>query len=238
MVAYLKSCLEGLYQLDVAYNGQIGIEKALENIPDLIVSDVMMPEKDGYQVCDTLKNDERTSHIPIILLTAKADAASKITGLKRGADAYLTKPFDKEELLVRLEMLVERQKRMAAYFSKNLLTAASNATEEAIQIEDAFMQKVRQIVEDNYGDENFALPELCKKIGMSRSQLFRKMQAVSDTSPSDFIRSYRLNKAKTLLENTGLSVSEVAWQVGYKDVAHFSKSYLETFGNSPSATRK
>ena len=127
---------------------------------------------------------------------------------------------------------------MAAYFSKNLLTAASNATEEAIQIEDAFMQKVRQIVEDNYGDENFALPELCKKIGMSRSQLFRKMQAVSDTSPADFIRSYRLNKAKTLLETTSLSISEVTWQVGYKDLAHFSKSYLEAFGISPSETRK
>ncbi|MBK7937303.1 MAG: response regulator [Lewinellaceae bacterium] len=121
MVAYLKSCPEGLYQLDVAYNGKIGIEKTLENIPDHIVSDVMMPEKDGYQVCDTLKNDERASHIPIILLTAKADAASKLTGLKRGADAYLTEPFDKEELLVRLEMLVERQKRMTAYFSKNLI---------------------------------------------------------------------------------------------------------------------
>ncbi len=117
VVAYLKSCLEGLYQLDVAYNGKIGIEKALENIPDLIVSDVMMPEKDGYQVCDTLKNDERTSHIPIILLTAKADAASKITGLKRGADAYLTKPFDKEELLVRLEIGYKD----VAHFSKSCL---------------------------------------------------------------------------------------------------------------------
>ncbi len=238
VVVYIKSCLEGLYQLDVAYNGEIGIEKALKNIPDIIISDVMMPGKDGFQVCDTLKNDERSSHIPIILLTAKADAASKLSGLRRGADAYLTKPFDKEELLVRLEMLVERQKRMAAYFSKNLLTAISNETEEAIQVEDIFMQKLRQLVEDNYGDENFALPELCKKIGMSRSQLFRKMQAVSNTSPSDFIRSYRLVKAKTLLETTDLSVSEVAWQVGYKDVAHFSKSYLETFGISPRASRK
>ena len=241
VVAYLKTCLEGLYQLDVAYNGQIGIEKAFENIPDLIISDVMMPEKDGYQVCETLKNDDRTSHIPIILLTAKADAGSKLTGLKRGADAYLTKPFDKEELLVRLKMLVERQKRMAAYFSKNLLggtAAASNETEEAIQVEDIFMQRLRQMVEDNYSDENFALPQLCQKIGMSRSQLFRKMQAVSDTSPADFIRSYRLNKAKTLLETTDLSVSEVTWKVGYKDLAHFSKSYLEAFGIPPSSSRK
>jgi len=239
VVVYLKSCLAELYQLDVAYNGKIGIEKALESIPDLIVSDVMMPEKDGYEVCDTLKNDERTSHIPIILLTAKADTTSKIFGLKRGADAYLTKPFDKEELLVRLEMLVERQQRMVAYFSKNLFsenTAALQETEDAILVEDAFMRKVRQIVEANYADEDFALPQLCQKMGMSRSQLFRKMKALSDTSPSDFIRFYRLNKAKALLETTDLTVSEVAWKVGYKNPNHFSKSFQEAFGILPSAT--
>ncbi len=243
VVVYLKSCLEGLYQLDVAYNGKIGIDKALENIPDLIISDVMMPEKDGYQVCDALKNDERTSHIPIILLTAKADAASKIAGLRRGADAYLTKPFDKEELVVRLELLVERQKRMVAHFSKNLLGAPAavsgeTETEEVIRIEDVFMQKVRKIVAENYSDEDFALPQLCQKIGMSRSQLFRKMQAVSDTSPSDFIRSYRLNQAKILLGTTSMNVSEVAWKVGFKDPGHFSKLFQEEFGFPPSATNK
>lgn len=113
VVAYLKTCLSDLYRLDVAYNGAVGVEKALENIPDLIVSDVMMPEKDGYEVCNTLKNDERTSHIPIILLTAKADAHSRISGLKTGADAYLSKPFDKVELLVRLEMMVKKQKQLS-----------------------------------------------------------------------------------------------------------------------------
>ena len=96
------------------------MEKALENIPDLIISDVMMPEKDGYEVCDTLKNDERTSHIPIILLTAKADVESKIAGLKRGADVYLAKPFDKEELLIRLDKMVEKQKNLSAYFTKKI----------------------------------------------------------------------------------------------------------------------
>ena len=243
VVIYLKACLEGLYQLDVAYNGKIGIEKAFENIPDLIISDVMMPEKDGYQVCDALKNDERTSHIPIILLTAKADATSKITGLKRGADAYLIKPFDKEELLVRLEVLVERQKRMVAYFSKinpvgGPATAAAPEPEDAFVLEDAFVQKVREIVAENYADEDFGLPQLCQKISMSRSQLFRKMKAVLDTSPADFIRSYRLTQAKVLLETTPFSVSEVAWQTGYKNRGHFSSSFQEEFGFPPSATSK
>ena len=242
VVVYLKSCLEKFYQIDVAYNGQVGIEKALEHIPDLIISDVMMPQKNGFEVCDFLKNDERTSHIPIILLTAKADADSKIVGLKRGADAYLSKPFDKEELLVRLEKLVERQKKMIAYFSKNNLTTENPTeeivVEEAIQIEDAFIQKVKKIIEENYSDENFALPQLCQKIRMSRSQLFRKMKALVDTSPSEFIRTYRLKKAKHFLETTEMNVSEVSWEVGFKDVSHFSKVFQTEFGYLPSKNKK
>ena len=243
VVIYLKTCLEGLYQLDVAYNGKIGIEKALETIPDIIISDVMMPEKDGYQVCDALKNDERTSHIPIILLTAKAGINSKLIGLKRGADAYLTKPFDKQELLVQLEGLVERQKRLVAHFSKNTLSkvpvfASELQPEEAFALEDAFVKKVREIVDGNFADEEFGLAQLCQKVGMSRSQLFRKMKALMDTSPADFIRSYRLTRAKFLLETTDFSVSEVAWQTGYKNPGHFSTSFQEEFGFSPSTIVK
>jgi len=242
VVAYLKICLEGSYQLEIAENGRIGIEKALENIPDLIISDVMMPEKDGYEVCDTLKNDERTSHIPIVLLTAKADIVSRITGLRRGADAYLSKPFDPEELLVQLEMLLERQKRMIAHFSKNAGTTPAEADtpeqKATYATESAFIGKVRSIIEDNFADEDFALPQLCRDLNMSRSQLFRKMKALVDIPPSDFIRSHRLQKARQLLETEDLTVSEVAWQVGYKDVSHFSKSFQEMFGVLPSAARK
>lgn len=242
VVVYLKSCLENFYQIDVAYNGQIGIEKAIEHIPDLIISDVMMPQKNGFEVCDFLKNDERTSHIPIILLTAKADADSKIVGLKRGADAYLSKPFDKEELIIRLEKLVERQQKMRTYFSSKTIgkieSIETEGIEEAIQIEDAFIQKIKKIIEENYSDENFALPQLCQKIRMSRSQLFRKMKALVDTSPSNFIRTYRLEKAKHLLETTDMNVSEVSWEVGFKDVSHFSKTFQSEFGYLPSATNK
>jgi AraC-like DNA-binding protein len=199
----------------------------------------MMPEKGGYQVCDTLKNDERTSHVPIVLLTAKADAASKMAGLRRGADAYLTKPFDKEELLLQLEMLAEKQKRLLAHFSKiNPAAAALPEPEEAFELEDAFVQKVTEIVAEHFADEDFGLPQLCQKTGLSRSQLFRKMKALMDTSPSDFIRSYRLNKAKILLETTDLNVSEVAWQTGYKNRGHFSTAFQEEFGFPPSATSK
>ena len=243
VVEYLIICLDDHYQLDYAYNGRAGIEKALETVPDLIISDVMMPEKDGFEVCETLKNDERTSHIPIILLTARADAASRIAGLRRGADAYLSKPFHREELLAQLQVLAEKQRRIAAWLSRkahneNPPQFPEAVAEEDILVEDAFIQKLRNIVAENYTDEGFGLPQLCQKIGMSRSQLFRKMTALIATSPSDFIRSYRLNEAKKLLETTDLNVSEVAWQCGFVNLAHFSKVYQEEFGMAPSATNK
>lgn len=243
LVTFLKTCLYGLYQLDVAYNGIVGIEKAIEHTPDIIISDVMMPGKDGYQVCETLKSDQRTSHIPIILLTAKMDTDSKITGLKHGADVYMTKPFNKEELVVQLEMLVQKQKRLQAYFSQNNPTKVANVVteyiaEEIYELEHAFVKKVTSIVHENFADENFGLPQLCQEIGMSRSQLFRKMKTLMGVSPSDFIRSYRLAQAKIMLETSSLNISEVAWKTGYKNAGHFSTSFQEEFGFSPSATNK
>ncbi len=250
VVTYLRTILQDSYEISIAYNGRIGIEKALELIPDLIISDVMMPEKDGYQVLDALKHDERTSHIPILLLTAKADASSKIAGLRRGADAYMPKPFQKAELLATLEMMLENKRRLAAHFSKKYdfaqnLSKAEDGEKtglppdaETVLVEDAFLQKLRQIVEANYADEAFALPQLCNTLSMSRSQLFRKLKALTDVSPSDFIRNYRMAQAKLLLETTQLAVKEVAWQVGFKEVSHFSKTFLETYGISPSAVRK
>jgi len=245
VVNYLRFCLEADYQIDVAYNGNIGVEKAMQNVPDLIISDIMMPEKDGFEVCDILKNDEKTSHIPIILLTAKADMASRIDGLKRGADAYLSKPFDQEELEVRLQALLLRQQKLIRYFSnRNHKTdierseQSSEVADEIIRVEDAFIQKVEAILEENYTDKNFSLTQLCQKVGMSRSQLFRKMKALTASSPSRFIRSFRLKKAKMLLETTGLNVSEVAWATGFSSLPHFSRVYQEEFGMSPSATYK
>ena len=243
VVLYLRSCLDNDYQLSVAYNGKIGIEKALDNIPDVIISDVMMPEKDGYQVCDRLKNDERTSHIPIILLTAKADAASRVAGLSRGADAYLAKPFDLTELLVQISTLLENRKRMAAHFAKTIQTGTApllsdTAIIEDIKFEDVFVQKVNGLIAANYSDENFSLTQLCNLLAMSRSQLFRKMKSVTDTSPSDLIRTYRLQKAKALLESGLVSVAEATYQVGFKDPSYFSKMFMDEFGVQPSSLTK
>lgn len=245
VVQYLAACLKGPsdhearpYQLDFAYNGQAGIEKALETVPDLIISDVMMPFKDGFEVLEALKNDERTSHIPIIMLTAKADAQSRLAGLRRGADAYLAKPFQQEELLVTVENLLELRRKLQLKYQQQILTTETTDTTTTADVEDAFLLNVRAIIEANYADDGFALPQLCQKIGMSRSQLFRKMKALTDIAPSDLIRKHRLNKARILLQSGATNVSEAAWQVGFKDPSYFSKLYQEEFGEVPSAMKK
>ncbi len=235
VVIYIKTCLQEDYNIRVADDGQEGINKALEIVPDIIISDVMMPEKDGYEVTQTLKNDERTSHIPIILLTAKADMDSKIAGLERGADAYLTKPFHKKELLIRLANLVRvRQKLQARYGS---LTPFPPTKDKAFQLEDAFLKKVREAVESNLADSDFTVPYLCREVGLSQPQLYRKIKALTDKSIAVYIRAIRLQKGKTLLETTDLTVSEVAYEVGFSDPSYFSKAYSQTFGYPPSDNR-
>jgi CheY-like chemotaxis protein/nitrogen-specific signal transduction histidine kinase len=169
VVEYLVACLGEHYRLDFAYNGRSGIEKALEIVPDLIVSDVMMPEKDGFEVCETLKNDERTSHIPIVLLTAKADAASRIAGLRRGADAYLSKPFHKEELLAQLQVLAEKQRRIVAWLSKKAQNGTPASKSPKPLPKRMFWWKT--LLFKRYGmswpnttpTKSFGLPQLCQQ---------------------------------------------------------------------------
>ncbi|MEL6864812.1 MAG: ATP-binding protein [Bacteroidota bacterium] len=237
VVAYLASCLENQYQLEFAYNGRAGIDKALESVPDIIVSDVMMPEKDGFELCDHLKNDEKTSHVPIVLLTAKADVESRISGLKRGADAYLRKPFNREELLVTLQnQLTIRKQLQQRYQTLNTDSNEINAdaVKPAHQLEDAFIQKLRGIIEAHLDDVDFGIPQICRVIGMSRSQLHNKIKALTGLSTSIYIREIRLHKAKILLDKGEMNVSEVAYEVGFKDPSYFSRLFSEAFGYPPS----
>lgn len=233
---YIKNCLQDQYNMFFATDGKQGIEKAIEIIPDIIISDVMMPEKDGFEVCATLKNDERTSHIPIILLTAKADVASKIEGLERGADAYLAKPFDKKELLVRLEKLIELRRKLQSRYLDRTMPLPS--LDKGLQIEDAFLQKVRDIMNQNLDDAQFDVPQLSKKMGMSRSQLYRKIKALTDQSIVAYIRSIRLQKGLELLQTSDLTVSDVAYEVGFTDPAYFSRAFSKEFGKSPMDIKK
>ena len=235
VVQYLKSLLAKDYRMEVAVNGQEGLDKALELVPDIIISDVMMPVMDGFELCDKLKKDMRTSHIPIIMLTAKADISSKIEGLERGADAYLAKPFHKQELLIRLQKLVDLRKLLQARY--NTLAPLVPSEDLTVQIEDAFMVKLRDLLETHFSDENFGIPDLCQTLLMSRAQLYRKVAALTGKPAASYLRSFRLQKAKELLQSTSLTVSEIAFQVGFKDLGHFSRTFLKEFGKNPSDLR-
>ncbi len=236
VVEYLRVCLEGLYQLEIARDGQIGIDKAIKLVPDLIISDVMMPVKDGFELCETLKTDERTSHIPIILLTAKADDESRIRGLQRGADAYLPKPFNKQELIIRLEKLLELRKRLQErYGSIDAITITKDST---TQQEDEFILKLRKAVENNIDDEDFGILQLCRAVNLSRAQLHNKIKALTGRSTSHYIRTIRLHRAKELLGDPNLNVSQVAYEVGFRDPKYFSKTFAEEFGKLPGEFKK
>lgn len=240
VVTYLRRLLGKAYELYVATDGEEGIELALEKIPDLILSDVMMPKKDGFEVCETLKNDLRTSHIPIVLLTAKASIESRLQGLRRGADAYLPKPFHQEELFLTLANLAKlRQGLQNRYQSLKLETAPPDEEQsDDFQLEDAFMAKLLQTVEANLHDPRFGTNELCREIGLSRTHLHRKITALTNRSTSNFIRSVRLRKGQDLLSNTELNINEIAYEIGFNDPSYFTRKFVEEFGESPTHFRK
>lgn len=233
VVRFLRSCLQKKYKTEVAYNGLQGIEKALNIIPDIIISDVMMPEADGYTVCRTLKEDERTSHVPIILLTAKATQEDKVHGLDMGADAYLSKPFHREELEVRLEKLIalrlQLQKRYQSFY-KHAFSAANR--------EDIFIQKLRSVVEENLEDELFDIAGLCRAVHLSRMQVHRKLKALTGLPATQFIHTIRLEKAYQLLLETDLNISEIAYGVGFSDHSYFTKLFVRQFGKTPTELRE
>jgi signal transduction histidine kinase/DNA-binding response OmpR family regulator/ligand-binding sensor domain-containing protein len=237
VITYLSSFLANEYAIITAPNGKLGVEKAIQVTPDLVVSDVMMPEMDGFEVCEILKNDERTSHIPIILLTAKSDTKAKLEGLGQGADAFLVKPFNREELLIRIEKLIELRRSLQEHYkhADELLKVTQKTKPSTDEI---FLQKLISFVEENYSDELFGSAELCRKVGLSRSQLFRKLKAITGRSITNFIRSIRLAKGKELLASTDLTVSEVAFQSGFNSLNYFSKMFKEEFGLTPNEIRK
>ena len=233
VIQYLVSMLEDDYQIMIATNGEEGINKAIEQIPHLIVSDIMIPKQDGFEVCKTLKNDQRTSHIPVILLTAKADEESRIMGFEQGADAYLSKPFNQKELLVRIEKLLETRRRLQARYQN--LELSVTAEDLVTGQEDTFIAKVKEIMEANLSNDGFGIPELCQEIGMSRSQLHLKIKALTNRSTTRFIRLIRLHKAKELLQTSDLNITQVAYEVGFKDPSYFTRTFTEEFNLSPRA---
>ncbi len=232
LVNYLRLCLED-FSLIRAADGDEGVRLALEHIPDLIISDVMMPKKDGYEVCADLKSDLLTNHIPIILLTAKATQGEKKQGLQVGADAYLTKPFDEEELLIRVNGLLSQRKILQQKYSKRSLLNVDMVKND---IDDAFLDRIEQYTLQKLSVD-FTVEEMARDLQMSRIQLYRKVKALTGKSVSRYIRLIRLYQARTMLRSSQMNVNEICYAVGFSDPSYFSKVFKEAFGASPSALR-
>ena len=229
---YISEIINHQYNVLTAKDGLQGERMAFEHIPDLIISDVMMPKKDGYELCNTLKKNSKTSHIPIIMLTAKAGQSNKIEGLTQGADDYLTKPFDDEELLLRMKNLIVSRKKLWEHFKASDMLLVDDL--EVQSIDDKFLQDVFKIIKENLDNEHFGVDDIARSIGFSRSQLHRKLKALIDKSTNQLITEMRLNEAHRLLKLKVASVSEVAYSVGYSNLSYFSKSFKSKFGILPS----
>ncbi len=233
--AYIADTMRNDFQIIEAENGKVAIEKAIEITPDLVISDVMMPEMDGITFCKLLKTNEKTSHVPIILLTARAEQADKLEGLHTGADDYLIKPFDARELLIRATNLITQRKKLQDLYRSTLHTF-SPADVKIDSMDAIFLQKIKDTVEASLEDENFSVVQLGHKIGMSRSQLHRKLSALTGFSPNEVIRNMRLERAKQLLEKKVGTVSEIAYLCGFSSPAYFIKCFKDYFGSTPGQT--
>lgn len=233
---YLIRLLGNEYQVFTAENGIRGIEEATENIPDIILSDVMMPGKDGYQVCREIKNDILTSHIPVVFLTARADTSSRISGMEQGADAWLTKPFNKKELMVCLNNLLVQREILRLKYSSDIFE--KKAGEKDHGLNEKFLERVMDHLEENYQNDRYGIQQLYTDLGISRVQLHRKLTALTGQSATEFIRNFRLQKAKELLLESDRHVSEIAYEVGFRDANYFSKSFIQEFGLNATRLRE
>lgn len=233
---YLRSCLPEDFVIFEAPNGEEGVEMATTYVPDLIICDVMMPGMDGFGVTEILKSNLKTSHVPIILLTAKTDMESKIEGLQYGADDYVTKPFNTRELVSRVENLIDGRRKLKEIHKQQFIMSPGEV--KATSMEEEFLMKVRKVVDAHLDDESFSIEQLAEEVGMSRTQLHRKLRALTDQSASQFVRAYRLDYAKQLLEQHAGTVAEIAYKVGFGSPSYFTKCFTERFEISPKDVRK
>lgn len=232
---YICGKLVNSYKVLEAKNGMEGLAAAKEHMPDLVISDVMMPVMDGFELCKLLKTDNLTSHIPVILLTARAEEADKLSGLETGADAYLIKPFNARELHILVKNLIAVRNKMRAKFSEKLIVKPS---EIAVTSRDRlFMQQLLTITEQHIADETFSVEQLGKEVNMSASQINRKLKALVNQSAQQFIRSLRMQRAQELLKNNAAAIAEVAYQVGFNDPGYFARVFKTHFGYPPSETK-
>lgn len=227
---FISGHFASFYSIIEARNGEEGWEMALENVPDIIVSDVLMPVLDGYEFCKRIKDDERTSHIPVILLTALHSKEHEIKGLTTGADDYITKPFDLSVLQAKIENVLTMRESLKEKYTGTVVLEPTNVT--ITSHDERFLQKAIEVIEENISDSDLDIENFSQQVGVSRMQLYRKLHALTDMTVKEFIRHIRLKRAAQMLIQDKLNVSEVAYEVGFKDLSHFRKCFKREFGMS------
>ena len=232
---YVKSLLNEHYTVLEAANGSEGLKQAITNVPDVIICDVMMPVMDGMECCKRLKAEPRTSHIPVMMLTAYSMDEQKIKGYECGADSYISKPFSSELLMARLRNLIDNRNRLKDFFGDKVITSTTPLTDT----DKGFVEKLRKLIEENMGNTDFSVEDMGEKIGFSRVQLYRKAKALTGYTPNELLRIARLNKANAIIKTaTEKSISEIAYEVGFSSPSYFTKCYKEFFGESPTDVLK
>lgn len=229
--SFLADHLSKYYRVEEASDGKMALEMACKIIPDLIISDVLMPEMNGIELCNELKNDERTSHIPVIILTARTSLIHKVEGIDSGADEYLIKPFNLELLKAKIRNLIESREQLRKKYSREITLQPENIV--ISNSDEKFLQRMTAILEEGISNPEFNVNHLIKEVGMSRTVLYRKIKAVTNMSIIDFIVNYRLNKAAILLKTSNNNISEIAYEVGFSDPKYFSRAFRKKFGLTP-----
>lgn len=232
MVDYLSIHLKEDYHLVIAHNGQEALEKIKSFLPEVIISDIMMPIMDGLTLCKKIKENPKTSHIGMILLTAKSLTSQKVEGIRNGADAYLTKPFDLELLKANIKQLIKRKDELHNYFRSEIITQPVLES-QGESVDDKFIKKVVSIIEANISNPDFTVEMLSDEIGMSTAHLYRKLKSLTHFSAKEIIRKYRLKKASILLKNNEGNISEIMYEVGFSNLSYFAKCFKKEFGLSP-----
>lgn len=228
---FVRKALEPAYRVLEAGDGEEGWQQALEAIPDLVISDVMMPKMNGYELCRRLKTDERSSHIPVILLTAKADQPDKLAGLEAGADDYLSKPFDSKELAARVKNLIALRRRLRERFTRQVVLQPAEVA--VTTADEAFLRRALAVLEEQISNEAFSVEDFQRAVGMSKTQLHRKLKALVNQAPREFMRTFRLQRAAQLLKQGAGNVTEIAYKVGFSSQPYFTKCFQEEFGVTP-----
>lgn len=232
MIDFIQISLKEKYNFIVADNGEDGFQKAHSFLPDIIISDIMMPVMDGLALCKKIKDDTKTSRIPIILLTAKSLTSQKIEGVRMGADIYLTKPFEVDLLEAHIDHLLESKAELAAYFKNELITQPVNEVGKENE-DDRFLKKVMNTIEANISNSDFSVELLSEEMGMSSTHLYRKLKSLTHLSANEIVKKYRIKKASLLLKNKEGNISEIMYEVGFSNLSYFSKCFKMEFGLTP-----